>query len=51
MLDRRTLFPALTGLGAAVGATAGALIGGRKAEAAPPSFKGDLDPRGTVGRL
>ena len=47
MLDRRTFFPALTGLGAAVGA----FLGGRKAAAATPSFKGDLDPRGTIGRL
>jgi SAM-dependent methyltransferase len=47
MLDRRTFFPALSGLGAAFSA----LFGNRPAEAAKPSFKGDLDPRGTVGRL
>jgi SAM-dependent methyltransferase len=47
MFDRRTFFAALSGLGAAFGS----LFGGRTAEAAKPSFKGDLDPRGTVGRL
>lgn len=51
MLDRRTLFPALTGL---AGATS-ALLGGRKAQAATAptktTFSGDVEPRGTVGRL
>lgn len=47
MIDRRTLLPALSGFGAALGT----LFAGRATKAAPPSFKGDLDPRGTVGRL
>lgn len=47
MLDRRTLFPALTGLGTAIGA----VFASRDVKAASPSFKGDLDPRGTVERL
>ena len=50
MIDRRTLFPALTALGGA----AGALLGGTKANAATTSkgnFAGDLEPRGTKGRL
>jgi SAM-dependent methyltransferase len=47
MLNRRTLFPALAGLGTA----AAALFSSRDAKAAKPSFQGDLDPRGTVGRL
>lgn len=51
MLDRRTLFPALTGLAAA----AGSVFGSRKAEAAPAptklGFTGDLERRGTKDRL
>lgn len=47
MLDRRTLFSAFTGLATA----AGSVLGSRSAKAAKPSFKGDLDPRGTIGRL
>lgn len=51
MLDRRTLFPALTGLAAA----AGTLFGSRRADAAPAptklGFTGDLERRGTKDRL
>ncbi|MDG2244041.1 MAG: class I SAM-dependent methyltransferase [Rhodospirillaceae bacterium] len=47
MLDRRTLFSSLTGFTTAIGS----IFGSREAIAAKPSFKGDLDPRGTVGRL
>lgn len=51
MLDRRTLFPALTGLATA----AGSVFGSRKAQAKPAptelGFAGDLEPRGTKDRL
>lgn len=47
MLDRRNLFSALTVFASAIGS----IVGSREANAAKPSFKGDLDPRGTVGRL
>lgn len=51
MLDRRTLFPALTALTGAIGS----LFSNRKAEAATLptkiTFKGDVEPRGTDGRM
>ena len=47
MLDRRTLFST-----AAAGATAASqLVGGRKAKAAKSGFKGDVEMRGSKGRL
>lgn len=46
MLDRRTLFPALSGLAAG----AASLVGGTTAKAAA-GFDGDVEPRGTQGRL
>jgi SAM-dependent methyltransferase len=48
MLDRRTLFPALAGLGSA----AASLFSSKKAAAsASKGFVGDIEPRGTKNRL
>lgn len=48
MLDRRTLFPAMAG----IGSTAASFFGGKKASAATNGgFAGDIEPRGTQDRL
>ena len=47
MFDRRTLFSAVAAGSAAVSQ----FVTGRTAEAAVPSFKGDVEPRGTDQRL
>ncbi|MDX2222246.1 MAG: class I SAM-dependent methyltransferase [Rhodospirillaceae bacterium] len=48
-MKRRTLMQTLSGLAGAIGLSAAARP--RSAHAAKPGFSGDIDPRGTIGRL